>query len=689
MIARLFFSQWSTPFFLIAALTLTGVFQQPPAEYDEYPRTPEVEGDFIPIADQAGLEMSVSPGGILVLTADSSLEFYFGEDFSQRLPIQPSGSFFSLSKQGFERNGEILFSFVGDNDLKLLRITPGQGPQGAAFSIEDVAAHNNYWSSDLFVTPSGEVLVLGYFIAEGGGVFQPRLFLEGRGGGPVTQGTELSFEEIALGLFGVFLGAINGSPRMALVDHLFDGNVVYFWAVRQFSATFSELLAVELDLDEIVTLGAGAQSSQTGASYRVVALIRAPESFGITTRVESAALVVSTPSGLGLAFVHLDDCDFIHFQTLDLSTEESRTALLESSNTSWDEFRWVGKDAITVNGRTYRLFHVGSNVYHATRVGRRTGSQPGRKRKAAARKAAPKKRKAAKRKVARRKTARKKAKGHEIAGLEGPFNPLDAAGIYQGIQFSNEDPLPGQGTQGGGIPVLGFRRVFLGHSTIVPQIVKGQVGSQSLSTITVSNPEDFPQPVDWVFTNQDGTVFQSGSAELGANQRLQIDVEGEPAGQAGAAYFSSLYDLTIQSLVDLSSIVDTPGFGAPGVAAATDWTLPYENPQAATAAAGQLPTGMEVTRETGVAIHNVENLANDCTLTAYDANGEEAASELEEFLPGEQKALFVSQAFSGLTSAAGTIRIGCTLPVAVVGAQQESTGAIVLTPAKAEETEFE
>ena len=205
--------------------------------------------------------------------------------------------------------------------------------------------------------------------------------------------------------------------------------------------------------------------------------------------------------------------------------------------------------------------------------------------------------------------------------------------------------------------------MFLGESTIVPQIVKGQVGSQSLSRITVSNPEDFPQPVDWVFTSQDGTAFQSGSAELGANERLQIDVEGAPAGQPGAAYVASFYGLTVQGLVDLSSIVEPPGFGAPGITPANDWTLPYENPQAATAASGQEPAGAEVTRETGVAVHNVENQANVCILTAYDATGEEVAQELQEFSPGEQKALFVSQAFTDLASAAGTMKIGCTLPV--------------------------
>ena len=78
---------------------------------------------------------------------------------------------------------------------------------------------------------------------------------------------------------------------------------------------------------------------------------------------------------------------------------------------------------------------------------------------------------------------------------------------------------------------------------------------------------------------------------------------------------------------------------------------------------GQEPAGAEVTRETGVAVHNVENQANVCILTAYDATGEEVAQELQEFSPGEQKALFVSQAFTDLASAAGTMKIGCTLPV--------------------------
>ena len=188
--------------------------------------------------------------------------------------------------------------------------------------------------------------------------------------------------------------------------------------------------------------------------------------------------------------------------------------------------------------------------------------------------------------------------------------------------------------------------------------------------------------MDWVFTQQDGSDFQTGSATLAANQTTEIQVESSNVGLPGSAYFRSGFGLTVQALIDLSSIVATPGFGAPGVAASTGWTLPYENPTAGGAAGGKQPAGAAVTRETGVAIHNVENQVNMCTLTAYDPAGEEAAQKLEEFQPGEQKALFVSQLFNNLASASGLLRIGCAFPVAVVGAQQESTGAIVLTPAR-------
>ena len=52
-----------------------------------------------------------------------------------------------------------------------------------------------------------------------------------------------------------------------------------------------------------------------------------------------------------------------------------------------------------------------------------------------------------------------------------------------------------------------------------------------------------------------------------------------------------------------------------------------------------------------------------------------------EYQPGQQEALFVSEIFENLTSSAGLLAVDCQSPVAMVGAIQDSNGAIVLTPA--------
>ena len=88
-----------------------------------------------------------------------------------------------------------------------------------------------------------------------------------------------------------------------------------------------------------------------------------------------------------------------------------------------------------------------------------------------------------------------------------------------------------------------------------------------------------------------------------------------------------------------------------------------------------------MTRETGVAIHNVGDEINTCTFTAFEASGQPADSADREYQPGQQEALFVSEIFENLTSSAGLLAVDCQSPVAMVGAIQDSNGAIVLTPA--------
>ena len=156
--------------------------------------------------------------------------------------------------------------------------------------------------------------------------------------------------------------------------------------------------------------------------------------------------------------------------------------------------------------------------------------------------------------------------------------------------------------------------------------------------------------------------------------------------QPGAATFFSAFPVTVQSLVDLSSVVATPIFGAPGVDISTEWTLPFENPAGTSSTADPVPAGGSAQRETGVAVMNFVNEANTCTFTAYGPDGAQDAQESRDFLALQQQALFVGQLLSGLSSSSGLLRVECDSPVAVVGAQQDSAGAIVLTPARPEPT---
>ena len=224
-------------------------------------------------------------------------------------------------------------------------------------------------------------------------------------------------------------------------------------------------------------------------------------------------------------------------------------------------------------------------------------------------------------------------------------------------------------------PQFGFVPLYVGTSLDVAQIVQGE----GLTSITVSNPNGTAQTVEYSLSAQDGTVFQSGEELLEPNQTLTLDVEGTP-GAPGAVMVLAPLPLTVQSLTDLSSLVDTPVFGAPGVEPNSSWTLPYENPAGAAPASGS-PAGEGVTRETGVAIHNVGGEINTCTFTAFEASGGQADAVEREYQPGQQEALFVSQIFPNLTSSSGLLAVDCQSAVAMVGAIQDSNGAIVLTPA--------
>ena len=671
-------AQSLTPTLLALFLALIGSGIAQPPGYDELPRTPGT-GPFIPINDRPALEVSVAPGGVLALTRNDSgttndLDYYFGENFSQRLSIlQDRPLLFNVSKLGYTSAGGTLgqgggggtvFTFVDDLELKLVYIDAEQTPQGGGFSMQTVTSDKEFWSSDLLVTPNGEVLVMGYFISLDRTRFQPRVFRAAPGSSP--QG-RFVFEEIELGLVGNYLGVVNGAPRMAFSPGVFEGNLVYFWTAQQFTADISLLVNVEIDLDNAALPGAGAAPAATVqgtnlscGDHPTPGMNRdATGGVGFRRRPQSASVSGSTTENeLVPVYAFLDFHWCLRILIPDPVGDPCPIVVCPEFISG---FPYVGSycSGNLLSGIPNCWYSVGGFLYRQ-RPG--AGQNPGGPVPSGS-----------------ETTGLVAGGGAEFDSFPVPGNSDNTGVPGDGLFFSNASAV-GPAAQGAGTPVFGFRRILTDQSSIVPQIVQGQ----GLTAISVSNPQSFPQQVDWVFTEQDGSDFQTGSETLAANQTIEVEVESPNVGLPGSAYFHSAFGLTIQALVDLSSIVATPGFGAPGVAAASAWTMPYENPAAAGAGLGRQPAGAAVTRNTGVAIHNVENVANTCAFTAYDPAGAEAASDEREFEPGQQNALFVDQLFANLSSASGLLRIECTSPVAVVGAQQESTGAIVLTPARPE-----
>ncbi len=644
------------------------------------PRTPGT-GPFIPINDRPALEVSVAPGGVLALTRNDSgttndLDYYFGENFSQRLSIlQDRPLLFNVSKLGYTSAGGTLgqgggggtvFTFVDDLELKLVYIDAEQTPQGGGFSMQTVTSDKEFWSSDLLVTPNGEVLVMGYFISPDHVTrFQPRVFRAVPGSSP--QGL-FAFEEIELGLVGHYLGAVNGAPRMAFSPGVFEGNLVYFWAAQQFTGEVSVLVNVEIDLDNAAPPGAGAapaarvQGTTFACGDHVSPGVIRDAAGGVALREGSqSASVAGSTTGNELVPVYAF-LDFHWCLRILIPDPVGDPCPLVVCPELGPGFPYVGSycSGNLLSGIPNCWYSVASFLYRQRPgTGQNSSGLP-----------IP---------ADSETTGLVAGGGAEFDTFPIPVGSDNTGVPGDGLFFGNGLP-EGSGVQGAGTPVFGFRRILTDQSSIVPQIVQGQ----GLTAISVSNPQSFPQQVDWVFTEQDGSDFQTGSETLAANQTIEVEVESPNVGLPGSAYFRSAFGLTIQALVDLSSIVATPGFGAPGVAAASAWTMPYENAAAAGSSLGHQPAGAAVTRNMGVAVHNVENVANTCTFTAYDPAGAEAAAEEREFQPGRQDALFVNQLFPSLSSASGLLRIECTSPVAVVGAQQESTGAIVLTPARPE-----
>ena len=139
----------------------------------------------------AAVEMSVSGYGVLVLSFNESqqgnnLDFYRGENLTQRTRILENALAFGLAARAYLVGVYLVFCYVHGGLLKYLQVRhdTGPAPQGPDFFISDVSAEEGFFSSDLLVTPDGDVLVLGYSTQ----VFQPRLFIL-RGAGSSPQGT--------------------------------------------------------------------------------------------------------------------------------------------------------------------------------------------------------------------------------------------------------------------------------------------------------------------------------------------------------------------------------------------------------------------------------------------------------------------------------------------------------------------
>ncbi len=576
---------------------------------------------------------------------------------------------------------------VGDRKLKIVVVSGQAGLQGASVTLQDVSPDVGFFSSDIYVTPNGDILVLGYFAVEDR--FTPRLFL-GRAGGASTQqsGAQIApilFREIFLGLSGNWLDAIFGSPRMRLVSFLYPGNVIAFWAVKQLSTEQSELYVIKVDLDEIELESEGQQPAILGPGVIeiFIKLIVAAAVLQTNIITETTILLLGNSISPLMGFVYMDFHWRLILVLFDCVTGAIKIKPIVSLLLNFNALVKLSA-ACGILGNTYVCsLNAAGQLFSVTGRLATQGSEPIRTL------------------IEKLKSIRRMKDNfgcwlnfckysHVTTGGHGPGHYCwDGLGYF----FFNKDFTEGRenaGPAGETQSSFGFRPLYTGSRAIVPQLVQGQGSSQpaqgqGFTEITVSNPQDLAQSIEYEFTAQDGTIFQSGTDLLQPSQTLTLQVEGNNL-QPGAATFFSAFPVTVQSLVDLSSVVATPIFGAPGVDISTEWTLPFENPAGTSSTADPVPAGGSAQRETGVAVMNFVNEANTCTFTAYGPDGAQDAQESRDFLALQQQALFVGQLLSGLSSSSGLLRVECDSPVAVVGAQQDSAGAIVLTPARPEPT---
>ncbi len=451
---------------------------------------------------------------------------------------------------------------------------------------------------------------------------------------------------------------------MRFAPEVIDGKVA-IWASKQFTSAESQIVLIEVDLEAALASPAGETPASPAVVETFVVLIAAAI-LAANPFVETAAILLGTQECPILGLLFLDDHWRLKIAMIDLKTRETLLVSIDALNFKTDSFVSVGGTSRVLGGKYVSVINAGSSLYLAWGGGGHGEYfdwKPGFK------------------------TLKRirsfdnfgcwmdwcyRDSSVQPASLSGDGSPCyDGKGLLWANRLGTQMLLQGEEAD----PEFGFLPMFVGTSLDVAQIVQGE----GLTSITVSNPNETAQTVEYSLSAPDGTVFQSGEELLEPNQTLILDVEGTP-GVPGAARVLAPLPLTAQSLTDLSSLVDTPVFGAPGVEPNSSWTLPYENPAGAAPASGS-PAGGGVTRETGVAIHNVGNQVNTCTFTAFEASGQPAEAVEREYQPGQQEALFVSQIFENLTSSSGLLAVDCLGPVAMVGAIQDSNGAIVLTPA--------
>ena len=185
------------------------------------------------IASFRSLALSVSDSGVLVISRNpagrNDLTYHFGENFVQVVTILTNRQVLVLSGKGFVQGDRTLFALILDTKPYLLSIDE----VAQSFDLEEVDSEEKYFNSDLLVTDEGEIWILAYDTV----LFQPRL---------ARKTGNQAFEFIDLGLEGVYLDFIYGSPRMRLVPSVLEGKL-YFWVTRQFTSAANQLVPKEVD----------------------------------------------------------------------------------------------------------------------------------------------------------------------------------------------------------------------------------------------------------------------------------------------------------------------------------------------------------------------------------------------------------------------------------------------------------